>query len=292
MKIEELISDEELQQKVRNISENDVITLENLGKIPDNTTFRTEAYIVFVCIQGRGTCLMGDKEVEIQKNDLVFVPYQQIITNVMASFDFKACCFMMSASYLESMFLLTGKFWPASFVVKNNPVIHLSEEEMEHSLLNFNYLSQKLKQPHTEHYSEMLRLLLRSMIYDFYDHVSAKLQFPDYSYTSAENIFTKFMKLAEEETPRHREVGYYADRLSITPKYLAMICKQSSGNTASAILNTMSLEYIKTQLRSSDKSIKEIANEAGFSNLSFFGKYVKRGLGVSPREYRIQEGTV
>jgi len=39
-------------------------------------------------------------------------------------------------------------------------------------------------------------------------------------------------------------------------------------------------------LLSSDKTIKEIANDTGFDNLSFFGKYVKRELGVSPREYR------
>ena len=38
-------------------------------------------------------------------------------------------------------------------------------------------------------------------------------------------------------------------------------------------------------LTSFEKSIKEIAAEAGFDNLSFFGKYVKRKLGMSPRDY-------
>ncbi|MBD9299645.1 MAG: AraC family transcriptional regulator [Prevotella sp.] len=33
-------------------------------------------------------------------------------------------------------------------------------------------------------------------------------------------------------------------------------------------------------------SEKEIAAETGFDNLSFFGKYVKRELGMSPRDYR------
>ncbi|MBM6805604.1 AraC family transcriptional regulator [Bacteroides caecicola] len=39
-----------------------------------------------------------------------------------------------------------------------------------------------------------------------------------------------------------------------------------------------------------NKSVKEVANEAGFDNLSFFGKYVRRELGVSPREYRQEKG--
>ena len=34
------------------------------------------------------------------------------------------------------------------------------------------------------------------------------------------------------------------------------------------------------------KSIKEIACELEFPNLSFFGKYVKKHLGMSPKAYR------
>lgn len=45
----------------------------------------------------------------------------------------------------------------------------------------------------------------------------------------------------------------------------------------------------KTQYSSDrQKSIKEIACELDFSNLSFFGKYVKKHLGVSPKNYREQ----
>ena len=39
-------------------------------------------------------------------------------------------------------------------------------------------------------------------------------------------------------------------------------------------------------LLSSDKTVKQIAADAGFSNLSFFGKYVRRELGMSPRDFR------
>ena len=33
-------------------------------------------------------------------------------------------------------------------------------------------------------------------------------------------------------------------------------------------------------------SIKEVAAEMGFDNLSFFGKYVRKHLGLSPNNYR------
>lgn len=88
------------------------------------------------------------------------------------------------------------------------------------------------------------------------------------------------------ESPRRHPVTFYADKLCITPKYLSAICKKQTGCTASDLIDQTSVNYIKQMLRSSDKSIKEIANATGFDNLSFFGKFVKRKLGMSPCDYR------
>ncbi|TWJ17981.1 helix-turn-helix protein [Bacteroides zoogleoformans] len=51
-------------------------------------------------------------------------------------------------------------------------------------------------------------------------------------------------------------------------------------------INEYAIEQIKQELKHSDKSIKEIADEFNFSNQSFFGKYVKAHLGMSPAQYR------
>ena len=111
----------------------------------------------------------------------------------------------------------------------------------------------------------------------------------DVGYSSAENIFKRFLQMANAESPRKREVGYYADRLCITPKYLSAICKKQSGKTAAEIITNMTVNYIRNMLESSDMTVKQIANATGFDNLSFFGKFVKRELGVSPRAVRMQK---
>lgn len=46
------------------------------------------------------------------------------------------------------------------------------------------------------------------------------------------------------------------------------------------------IKDIQTLLKSPEKSIKEIVNELEFPSLSFFGRYVRKHLGVSPRQYR------
>ena len=47
---------------------------------------------------------------------------------------------------------------------------------------------------------------------------------------------------------------------------------------------------IKQHLQYSAMSIKEIATIMNFDNLSFFGKYVKKHLGISPTNYRNKIG--
>lgn len=204
----------------------------------------------------------------------------------MASLDFKCKGLVVSPSYLESIFLLGGNMWNARRAIKETPVIHLTDEEMAIAETNNDFIREKLNAPRLPHSKEMLQLLFQSLIYEFYDMLVSKLPYQPQAYSSAQMLFNRFMNMASAETPHHRDVKYYADRLCVTAKYLSAVCKRQSGSTASAILNCLSLESIKRDLRSTDKTVKEIAASAGFDNLSFFGKYVRRELGLSPREFR------
>lgn len=65
-----------------------------------------------------------------------------------------------------------------------------------------------------------------------------------------------------------------------------MVCKQHSGKTALQWIEEYTLADIDYYLRSTDRSIKEVANILGFPNASFFGKFVKEHFGISPMSYR------
>jgi YesN/AraC family two-component response regulator len=84
----------------------------------------------------------------------------------------------------------------------------------------------------------------------------------------------------------NRSVKSYADELCVSPKYLTSVCRRHSDCTASELISTSIVSRIKQLLLYSDLSIKEVANEIGFDNLSFFGKYVRKHLGLSPNNYR------
>ena len=78
--------------------------------------------------------------------------------------------------------------------------------------------------------------------------------------------------------------------MCVSPKYLTNVCRKHSDYTASELIALSVVSRIKYLLLYSDLSIKEVANEMGFDNLSFFGKYVKKHLGLSPNHYRKANG--
>ena len=78
----------------------------------------------------------------------------------------------------------------------------------------------------------------------------------------------------------------FARQLNVTPKYLSVILKDTMNKRPSEIIQMFTIKIIKYRLRFSKKSIQDIALELNFANASFFGKYVKEHIGMSPLEYR------
>ena len=284
------ISEENYRLRLEQLTEKDVAVFEELGDVPIKNV-HAEAYIALLCVDGKASCKLEDKTLFVEKNDMLLAHPNQFIENAMVSCDFKCRGLLMSPDYFDSIFILGGNLLEASITIREQPLFHMDERQANSFLSSFTILKDKLATVDLPHHDQIVKLMIQSMIYEFYDTISPMLDrnIKANVYSSAEVLFKRFASMVSAEAPRRREVGYYADKLCITPKYLSVVCKKQSGKTASEIINSLTTNYISQMLRSSDKSIKEIANETGFDNLSFFGKYVRRELGVSPREYRTKD---
>ena len=99
-------------------------------------------------------------------------------------------------------------------------------------------------------------------------------------------LYERFLQLVQHYCMIEREVQFYSEKLNITPKYLNFICKANTRITASEWIKRYARERIIFQLQNKDLNISEIAEEMNFSSRSFFTRYVKKVLGVSPSEFR------
>ncbi len=103
---------------------------------------------------------------------------------------------------------------------------------------------------------------------------------------SAELLYRRFSTMLVESYPKPREVSWYAEALAVTPKYLAKVVKQISGKSTTEWINEAMMTDVRTSLIHTDDSIKEISARLGFNNPAFFGKYVKKHSGLTPKQLR------
>lgn len=284
-------TEEEIKTSFESLNEKDIAVFEEADAIPVNK-LHSDAHVVVVCLEGMGRVTLEGKEYEAHKNDLFICAPNQFIENVMISHEFKFRDLLASPQYFQSVFYFPGKIWTAKYSVQKNPLFHLKERDVQGFLANYEILKYKLSRKDLPHHEQSIKLFLQSMVYEMYDVLAPILQINmdlTGGHTSSEVLFMRFLNLVAEESPRRQSVSFFADKLCITPKYLAAVCKLQAGKTTSEIINKSVMGYVKQMLRTTDKPIKEIANEAGFDNLSFFGKFVKRETGMSPRDLRMKE---
>jgi AraC-like DNA-binding protein len=104
--------------------------------------------------------------------------------------------------------------------------------------------------------------------------------------TGQQEVCEKFINLAAEHFKEHRDIGFYADKLCMTNKYLSALLKQETGMTALEWIEKYVVLYAKSCLSSTTMTVQEISDELDFPSQSVFGKYFKRVEGVSPKAYR------
>lgn len=101
-----------------------------------------------------------------------------------------------------------------------------------------------------------------------------------------EEICRELVQLVIENYTNERRAQFYADKLSISLQHLSTTIKQGTGKNVLDIIAQVVMVDVKAKLKSTNMTIQEIAYSLNFPSASFFGKYFKRHMGVSPLEYR------
>ncbi|MBQ8502629.1 MAG: AraC family transcriptional regulator [Bacteroides sp.] len=101
-----------------------------------------------------------------------------------------------------------------------------------------------------------------------------------------ESICREFVQLVIENYTNERQAQFYAEKMGISLQYLSTTVKQITGKNVLDIIARVVLVDAKAKLKSTDMTVQEIAYSLNFPNASFFGKYFKRYMEMSPLEYR------
>lgn len=102
----------------------------------------------------------------------------------------------------------------------------------------------------------------------------------------SQTVFNQFIQLVNEHGAREHVIGFYADRLCMTERYLGSIIKKESGLSAKEWIDRAIMAEAKVTLKHSDVTIAELSERLAFPNPSLFCRWFKRMEGVTPGEYR------
>ncbi len=95
-----------------------------------------------------------------------------------------------------------------------------------------------------------------------------------------------FFKLLATHCHEERDVGFYADKLSITTTYLYKLCRKYMLLSPKELIDRQTISEIKSYLVNTDMSVKAIASRLNFEDVSYMCRYFRRLTGTSPDGYR------
>ena len=233
---------------------------------------------------------VNEKNVTLVKNDMFFYTRNHFINEIEGSQDFRGAALIINGRLASELIHSNVDMMKNLFYIGENPILHLTDGLMQQYHRYFELVRYKWQENGSDsiYNVDIIHSIARAMLYEWAHVVNSSIpvENENRALKQGERLFKNFIYELTNDEVKSRSVTDYANRLCVTPKYLSAVCKQVTGKTASAYINFYMVKDIKQLLKYSDKSIKEIAQTLGFPNLSFFGKYVKAHLGVSPSAYR------
>ena len=219
--------------------------------------------------------------------NLITVMSGQILMVEHISDDFDGVVVIMSNSFVESMLVYMNNALPFYVATSSNCVKHLNNSEVDLSDMFLKAIAQVLRNQTNPYLDRVLQHVLMAIFYSS-EEIRNQLEIESGANTSADALSKEFMRLVKDNFRSERQLQFYADKLCITPRYLSRVVKECTGSSAADWIERYVVLEARALLKSTSMTIQQISDELNFPSQTFFGKYFKRRVGMSPKLYRRQ----
>lgn len=283
-RIEEITpSDHRIGTDILMIEDANAIRAEQfVGKNP----FKVDVSMAIIYDRGEAVSKINMKLYHIKAPAVIIIMHGQTIESVSCSEDLESRAIVMSPTFTEKLFAGSSEIQAHSLYtsILSNPIINFENDPNVFSQY-YNLLLNIAMSPYSEFKIQSARHLTLAMFYG-YSHMKHNLTTETKGTTRQDEIYAAFIDILGEHYKTARDIGYYADKLCISAKYLSQVVKKVSGKTALEIIEDYVLTECKALLLSTTMTIQEISDEFNFPSQSVLGKYFKRLTGLSPKSYR------
>ena len=238
-----------------------------------------------LCLGGSLSFLLDHIRYNIAEMDYVIFTAGVFPADFRLSEDCKAIAISFPDSMLDREIFKNNYQVIGQLSLLENPVIKLSVDDFVSCRNDLTRLHGKLMKPHLFK-EEVIGTLLKAHVLDLYDiHARTRADLSEGGRPAI--LLRNFIRmLLDGEYKSHRAVDYYADRLCVDPHYLTEVCRKFTHQPASYWIDRFTIRELSSLMANPALTFDDIAFRMNFSSVSYFSRYIKKHLGITPSQFR------
>lgn len=248
---------------------------------------RIDAVTIIVCLRGQMEYEVNLHRYVMTQNSIV-VNMPENIVQLCRFAQFEAYVVLISTQFLKAMPMELLHRANASMSLSKHCLFHVPPQHILGLRPYYELIQSSMLRviPETE---EIARGLLQSFgfsIIGLMKEFGHPLGIGDRPLGRGRVLFDRFMSALIHDHQQQRAVGYYADQLCVSPKYLSTVIRHVSGKTPSEWICDYVTAEAKSLLHYSDLTAQEVSIRLNFSSQSAFGKFFRQQTGMTPMQFR------
>ena len=253
---------------------------------------RPKYHLVIVILDGSISMIVNGERLTFNKHSYLNLPTWVDIHEIEYGEDFHAMVTATERNVIEDIFRNRNPF-PKDFgfsinhslggeIVKPKDLLTL-KRDISNMIDALNDKEHRFAEEINYAYFYILLTDMADMMWSMYGKETPS-HFSDMS--RSDKILNDFTDLLGKHIMTETSVGFYAEQLCISKKYLSLIVKNKTRVSIGTIIAIIRMETAARLLRNPEMSIQQIAEAMSFSDQSSFGKFFKKHTGMSPLKYR------
>ena len=266
---------------LQRIKEEGIVVLDNVRGLPTgDKPFVSPDYVICIGHRGRIQLMYDDRPDFSEKYTVGVIFPNHSVCQTSKTDDYLATLIVVSDSLLNNPMLRIIN--QMRYRYEPHPCVKLDKHEykMIMNVVDGMREIKRVKLPDSR--------MLMTRLLEFFLRLLSHYRKGKLNETSAnKRVSMQFHSDLAQHFRKHHDVGYYADRACLTPKYFSAVVKQETGQNAAYWIRTQIVAEAKMLLHiRHDLSVQAIADMLGFGEQASFSRYFKRETGLSPTEFR------
>ena len=248
-----------------------------------NEMFRAGAFFYILVETGTAEFVVDCHSYIVGKGDMLLVAPRMSVKLMKKSSDFGTCGLCMEPFFFDSLSIGNYVYKRLYNSSHKTYVLRLEDSDTVHIRKTLDLMSHYLT---SDHPAEMAGSLVNFLLLQITEIFHSQNVHPAGRVKHSDALFRLFRKLLAENYRKEHELQFYADSLHISQTYLSRVIRQISGKTVNNYIAEALYTDARRLLVFTDLTVKEIAEQLGFSDQSSFGKFFKKKSETSPANFR------